>query len=271
MSLIALLDADVLVYRCGFAAESQEYKIWVNQEDAPRAVFKYKKDAKQWVKDNLSEDDTYALEKVKSVEPVENALGNVKATINSIMGALNADDYICAMSGPDNFREDIATIQPYKGNRDPDNKPVHYQALKEYIKAYHNPIIMDNVEADDTMGILQSTREDTVIVTNDKDLDMIPGDHYNFVTGERYWITEDDAWYSFYKQVLTGDGVDNIRGVPGIGEVTATKLLEGSQTKEELDNTVTAIYREHFPDDWEKQLDETMKLLWILREPLDGC
>jgi 5'-3' exonuclease len=176
---------------------------------------------------------------------------------------VKAEKYITALSSPETFRHRLATIKEYKGNRDKTHKPVHFAAIKEYIVNHHNPVIIPDLEADDILGIMQD--KDTVICSIDKDLDMIPGDHYNFVTGERYWVTDDDAIYCYYKQLLTGDATDNIRGIPGVGDVAAARILDGLQGPEAMEEAVRRAYEDA---GILQELEETKKLVWILREPL---
>lgn len=64
--------------------------------------------------------------------------------------------------------------------------------------------------------------EKTVICTKDKDLDMISGLHYNWTKDkEPYEVSEQQALKAFYSQLLTGDRVDNIQGIKGIGNKKA--------------------------------------------------
>jgi hypothetical protein len=106
-----------------------------------------------------------------------------------------------------------------------------------------------------------------VIVTQDKDLDMIPGLKYDFVVKEPYSVTEEQAMYNFYHQMLTGDTTDNIPGLPGIGPAKAHKALRGVKS-EELFSVVCAMYEAHTPEklDWNTYLLEQGQLLWIQRK-----
>ncbi len=58
----------------------------------------------------------------------------------------------------------------------------------------------------------------------DKDLDMIRGWHYNFIKDKKYFIDDQQAIKHFYTQILTGDRVDNIIGLRGIGPKKAEKI-----------------------------------------------
>jgi hypothetical protein len=174
------------------------------------------------------------------------------------------------LSGPDNFRYKVATTRPYKGNRDKSHRPTHEEAIKDYIKSTWTTVISDGEEADDAMAIAQCKigPMESVIITPDKDLDMIPGLKYDFVQDEPYSITEEQGIQNFCMQLLMGDTTDNIPGLPGIGKAKAYKAFEGI-APEEMMNVVMTMYQAHSPEgvDWYEYLTEQGKLLWIRREP----
>lgn len=137
-----------------------------------------------------------------------------------------------AVKGSGNFRHDI--YDEYKGNRKrelEDNiKECLWYAHKHMCDEY-GAIRCDGMEADDMVAIWawECIREGLpyVVVHIDKDLDMIPGAHYNFVKDKHYMVDFDQAHYNFMRQILTGDTADNIPGVKGIGPKKSEKLLEG--------------------------------------------
>jgi 5'-3' exonuclease len=100
--------------------------------------------------------------------------------------------------------------------------------------------------------------EHSIIVSNDKDFKQIAGEHYNPVKDEFEVVDDTMAAFYFYHQMLKGDAADNIRGVDGIGEVRATRLLTGL-TPEEMH---TACMRSY---DDEKRFLLNFNLLRILR------
>ena len=100
------------------------------------------------------------------------------------------------------------------------------------------------------------------MMTLDKDLDMIRGWHYNFIKDKKYLIEEYEGIVNFYKQILTGDRVDNIVGLHGIGPKKAEKLLKDCKTEQQLYDAVLKAY----DNDTERVL-ENGKLLWIRRKP----
>lgn len=175
----------------------------------------------------------------------------------------NFDSYQGYITGKRNFRNEIAISAPYKGNRKA-AKPKHYELLREYMQSAWDFELIEDQEADDAIGIAayEMTVGEYCICSIDKDLDMLRGDHFNFVKNERYFITEEQGIKNFYKQILMGDRVDNIIGIKGIGTVKAERLLKECKSEKEMYLTVLEAYN---GDD--KRVLENAQLLWIRREP----
>ena len=224
-NLNPLIDADILLYRCGFAAEG---------------------------------------------EPVENALQNVKTILNKVRDKFpNRKWERMYLTGSNNFRNSVATVKPYKGNRDPSHKPSHYGDIKRYLIEHHGAILVEGMEADDALGIEQWANKDrsTVIVSTDKDMLMIPGFHYNWVKDTWQLRTLHEANTFFWWQMLVGDPTDNIPGIHGIGKVKADKIVaecEGDLAK--LRERVEKEYQRQYGDEWQSIMREIGMLLWIKRE-----
>ncbi len=173
-------------------------------------------------------------------------------------------DYECFLTGKNNFRHSVATVKPYKGNRDPSTRPRYYKQLRDYLVEFWGAKVIDGREADDAMG--ESQTDETIICSIDKDLKMIPGKHYNFVKGEITEVSETEAIYNFFRQMLIGDRSDNIPGIDGIGEKKSEKLLSGKSPKEQLE-IVQGLYKKQYGEEqWSEIFDEIATLLWIQRK-----
>ena len=213
----ALVDADILVYRFGFASEG---------------------------------------------DPAEFALARLSEFLDNLYIDLSVDEVWGYLTGTNNFRHEVAVTAPYKGNRVME-KPYHFQLLREYMERAWGFEVIDGMEADDAIGIeaYRNEPDQTIIVSIDKDLNMIRGHHFNFVKNEKYFVTEEEAIRNFYLQILTGDKVDNIIGLQGIGPVKSKKLLQDCNTELEMYEAVLKAY-----DGDEARVLENARLLWILRE-----
>lgn len=273
----ALVDGDLLVYRCGFAAERAEYRVVYRDREYDEEMAVWCENAKgaQAVAAKLEEDGYKPeIEQRRNVEPVENALHNVKSMIETAMEALavSPDEVEIHLSGPGNYRDQVATIKPYKGNRDESHKPTHGDAIKQYMEKNWVTVWSEDEEADDTLGythyaLWQEDPFSSVLVTADKDLNMIPGLHYNFLKEEQFYVDEDEANAFFWTQMLTGDSTDNIVGCPGIGPKRAAAALEGCRTPREMYDVVHALYVQHYGPQANEVLTEMGQLLWIRRQP----
>lgn len=274
----ALIDYDILTYNCGFAVEKSFYDVFIIYHDEPFLIasFDLKSAAKEAVR--TYEIDNCSIVRRVEAEPVENALQAVKFKLNEILTACGATEYCGYLTGTGNFRDEVAVTKPYKGNRDKLHKPVHYQAIRDYLVSHHGGIIVDGMEADDAMAIEQSQDMSksfdlflpkTIICTIDKDLDQIPGWHYNWNRKEKYWIDERQGLYNFYYQMLVGDPVDNIIGVFGCGQKTAEKLLKECKTEQEMFEVVRQQYEYEYDSRAEVVMQEMADLLYIRKHPDD--
>lgn len=164
----------------------------------------------------------------------------------------------------------------YKGTRKPMPQELREQVplMKEMLRAMQIPVMeLEGYEADDILGTVSAKMEEkgleVCIVSGDRDLLQLARDDVRILipktkaTGtqieeyyakdvlERYQVTP----VQFIDvKALMGDASDNIPGVPGIGEKTATKLIVKYGSIEEAYNHVDEItptkaresLREHF-------------------------
>lgn len=135
-------------------------------------------------------------------------------------------EVVMALSGDrsKNFRKQL--LPTYKSNRKGSRKPLLYKHLEERLLKEYNCVIEETLEGDDLLGLMAD--DETVLVTIDKDLQTVPGHHYNFNKKEFFTVDETSADYFNMYQALTGDTTDGYAGIPGIGPVAATKILDES-------------------------------------------
>ena len=262
----ALIDGDVLVYKCGFAAQKTIYHIFEGDKEVPSSwVYCETKDNAKEANQLILDSSTGNLFKEPEVivEDVSHALHNVRHMIERIMEETRCNDYRLILSGHDNYRLTVDSTKPYKGNRDPEYKPAHYTAIKDYMYNHHPCETANGMEGDDLMGIRQmESGGNTVICSIDKDMLMIPGWHYNLDKGNMFEQDPDGANYVFFKQLITGDSTDNIPGLRGWGEKKAEKLL-AEWPPYEWWTVIAEEYQEQYGDQW--VIYEQAYLLWILR------
>ena len=184
-------------------------------------------------------------EKVVEPEPLDHVLSTVKAILRDTRYSvaehfqLDADDVKMRviLSGPGNFRNDIATVREYKGNRKESHKPHWYQQIRNYLTEWWDAEVVEGREADDECSIVQHVAQHaTIIATIDKDLDQVPGWHYDYVRKTFYRTEPDEGHLLFYRQVLSGDSTDNIPGAYKIGAARAASIVDECYLEHGMDH-----------------------------------
>ena len=139
------------------------------------------------------------------------------------------------------FRDDI--YKEYKANRPPmpDELRSQIEPLHTIIKAMGLPVIVESgVEADDVIGTLakHATEKgiETLISTGDKDMAQLVNEHVTLINTMTNQIMDAEGVNTKFGippelvidfLALKGDKVDNIPGVPGVGDKSAQALLNG--------------------------------------------
>ena len=262
---LAIVDADPIVYRAGFAGQSNELHVVWEDDDGnvdqeifipgektanaqlqewlmQKAEAKY---GKEWNEKESGLKKTKFIEEYgpeilsKDIEVVPEELDHVLSTVRAILRDCtyqaaqhfgvdsNEINLRVLLSGPGNFREQVATVWPYKGNRKDDHKPYWYQQIRNYMTEWWDAEVIEGREADDECSIAQKQADGhSIICTIDKDLDQVPGHHYDYVKKVLYYTAPEEGDLLFYKQVLSGDSTDNIPGCFKVGAVRAAKLVD---------------------------------------------
>lgn len=264
MTKLLLIDLDGVIYRAGFAVEKTKYLGTIGglPSTAPLEVefFDDAKAAKEWGGTVWSR---------KEVEPEDKALMLADIILRDIRDRYpEYQPELWLSPSVGNFRELIATRAKYKGNRDGAARPKHFKAIRQHLLDKHLAFETAGQEADDILGIQMSANPDSVCVSFDKDLLQIPGVHYNWVTKEEITITPKQGAINFWTQVLTGDPVDNVPGIEGIGPKKAAVILEGIKNSKECRERVLDTYvRQYGSELGQQYFNETAALVWVRRKP----
>jgi len=167
--------------------------------------------------------------------------------MRELIHSTEIDGYNCFISGGGNFRKKVNP--QYKANRTSE-PPKFLQACREFLVKEWNAVLANGCEADDLLGINQT--DNSICISLDKDLLMIPGWHYSWEISGANWTKDASRTYTtpldgirtFYKQMLIGDVSDNIFGVRGIGKVKASKILNEIEDESEMIEIVHDLYDE---------------------------
>ena len=236
MSYRILIDGDLILHKAAHVSQTLKYGVWSTVKEfeqgfAPVVEYKRKGDAVNWVKGTGSAlCIIQPLVQAKSFSVATNAGSNM---VNSIRETFKENGYdessepIMYFTDSDgNFRKQLSSLIPYKGNRKNYVRPYWFNAIKEMLKDRYNCVQAVEEEADDCLGRDGTNGQDCVIASLDKDMLTIPGKHLNWVRRTITNISEREAMFNFYSQLLQGDVADNVVGIKGMGPVRANKHLE---------------------------------------------
>lgn len=233
-------------------------------------------------------------------EPVSHALQLAKKALMRIQQETGVEKLELYIKGTGNFREEVAFTQGYKTNRTA-AKPETYEDIREYLQSQWGATKVDGMEVDDWVSILlwedyvANNRDrdlcNVILSSPDKDLKNTPGWHHFPRTGDVKWVTPHQAERHFYYQMLEGDNVDNIKGLPfcsmsdvhtfglnkqantkGCGKATAKKLMADPASQFDCEQFVWERYMQWglesgiTADEVREYFQEQGTLLWMTRE-----
>ena len=197
----------------------------------------------------LVDGSSYVYRAFHALPPLTNsrgqATGAVKGVINMLRRLLK--DYpespvaVVFDAKGKTFRDEI--FAQYKAQRPPmpDELREQIEPIHGIVKAMGLPFLcVEGVEADDVIGTLarQASEQgrDVVISTGDKDMAQLVDGHTTLVNTMTDTVMDEAGVEQKFGippgliidfLALMGDKVDNIPGVPGVGEKTALGLLQG--------------------------------------------
>ena len=295
--LTALVDTDNILFRAVTAPNVQKVRWQYKHKDGLIQLFDGldKRGIVKLIQDTPAPYEGGELQKTRIITgTAQQAVYNVRDSLQRMCKKLGTDDLVLPLgdAGVPDFRRKLATLIPYKEKRKDQPIPFYFHEVREYLLKQWGAYVVKDIEVDDELATLQcAATTPTVICSVDKDFDGIPGDHFNYVTGERY-ITSDPGdirlvdhvsksgkkskkikgggllW--FYTQMLLGDSADDIPNVArGYGPVKVVPLLQGVTAELEMFKVVYNCYKEDGNlggDKLEEYLCELTDLLWIRRK-----
>lgn len=294
---------DTIAYRAAFAVERQCYKVTMSDGRTKDYGNKYVKTyiVKKLLEKGYENDFHYTIQGYKQVEDVSHLYHVLAGMMKRILiqfGTKKHKGYL-SDNTKNTFRANLAVTEGprgvgYKAGRP--EKPTYLKDARTYLLDRYDCEISYGLEADDALGICGSKNKNKVVLVHqDKDINMVPGLHYDPITGDSYETCDPGfliskepkvvggglAW--FYFQMLTGDSIDNIpgigkldteklqelgvtRGSAGLGPMTALSILPIGE-EEEMVKFVYDLYVYKFGKDLgTARFFEVCDLLWILRD-----
>lgn len=275
--MLAVIDGDEIVYKLSHQYQDVYWNVIYDSKPIYRC--KDKEDAVIFI-DN---DEVLSIEKEIVALPLDGLKHKVKELIGFITESSKTTDVLIPFNGINNFRYNLATLLPYKGNRE-DIKPINFYKIKEFIEESYRTTSVDYLESDDILAHYGNLKYDSVVIcSTDKDLKTVPSNNFDIMHNVCSIITEQEARYNFWYQILIGDSTDNIPSPFNLGPVRAKKILPTAGADySDLDyyNAVVPEYLKYllaksngeYYTKWYKDqyidfiLNEVGNLLWMKRD-----
>lgn len=244
-----LIDADYLSYQIGGLSQSRDKP---NNNESTFVCIHEEADEWRWV------------------EPPQLVDWKVRNELEKLFELFDTERYRVYLTGEGNFREEVAVTKPYKGQRTA-LKPYYWQRIRDLLVNEYGAKVIEGREADDEVSIMQmSLPYATVIISNDKDLRNTPGYLYSPYRKELYRIHPSYCHWHFWKQMVTGDNIDNIPGLPGKGIKFFEKLVEKHSESGDFEQVIWGIADAYYDKDpTGALLQEQGTLLHMMRREYD--
>jgi DNA polymerase I len=172
--------------------------------------------------------------------PTNATYGFIRMLLKLLKEARPAHIAVVFDSAKKTFRDDL--FESYKANRveTPNDLIAQIPYIQRAVEAFRiRHIVIDGYEADDVIGTLavRAARDNfnAIIVTGDKDFMQLVGPNitlWDTMYGKRTGAREVRERFRVEPRALIdimalmGDSIDNVKGVPGIGEKTAAALIQ---------------------------------------------
>lgn len=261
--MLAIIDGDEVLYKVALSFQDKQY--YVKKGD----VKLYNVPNYEYAIESVCEYPDLDIDSEVVAYPLIHYHLRVDAAISRILTLSKCNDYLVCLSGKNNFRYNLATLKPYKGNREKSNPPIYLEEIRTLFKADYNFEMNDNNEADELLVYHSKKNPESVICSSDKDLRTVPGINYNIGTRVLKYISKEEAKRNWYYQILLGDDTDNIPHPYLLGEVKVNKFLdempEGLTELEEY-NLIKEFYRPYLEA---KDKDGEYKTKWYSGQDID--
>lgn len=184
--------------------------------------------------------------------------------------------FLTVPDGKGRYRDKFNKETTYKASRTSVPLPVFMEEMRDFIKKSYivHQCPSSEYEADDAISWHgwynhEVTGNRDIIAGVDKDLNQIPGYHWDYSKDISYYVSGAMANQFFFHQLLTGDVADSIPGIKGIGPQRADNLLKKGTSPEEWWDIVLSTYTNKLPHLSEDEIAEILyergNKLWIQR------
>ena len=192
--------------------------------------------------------------------------------VNKLEDMYNVERVITFSGSKGNFRKLITS--DYKANRKKQELPPLLDEMHQFVKDEYNSVWGFGIETDDIVARYwkelsnEVGRNNVMIVSIDKDYKQFPALIYNYhyKHKEVLDISEEDALYNFYEQMIIGDTADNVNYFKGKGKKYAEKYLADCNTKYQYTRKMLELFQEKYKGKARQKYAECYHLLKLRTE-----
>lgn len=232
--MILLIDADSLIF-------SACYRTKRNENDSP-----------------FFEDMAEAIDKFDEV---------LMSIVNKLDDEYGVDEFIVFSGSRGNFRKLLDPV--YKAQRKERDLPPLLNPMHIYVREQYDSKWGSGYETDDLVASYWKALSDTLhrneicIVSIDKDYKQLPCLMYDYhhKKQEMLDISEDEAMYNFYEQMIIGDSADNVNYCKGYGKKYAEKLLSDKKTQYSMSKAVYGLFKQIYKGKARQKYEQCYHLL----------
>ena len=203
-------------------------------------------------------DDKYVIIP-KTEQEVKDSLDGI---IHHLLSEGEFTHYVFFVKGNNCIKDRIIYNPDYKQNRTKEI-PKEWEFTKQYAIERWKAEVINDIEVDDAIRICSLRISNSHIVAIDKDLLWLQGENFNWRKNEWTKVNVEDEEAYLSRSLIIGDTVDNIKGIPGKGEVYCNK----NDIKSVSD--AFNCYLHEYKTNIDKGIDEfykNFKCLYILKE-----
>ena len=187
--------------------------------------------------------------------------------INDIEEMYEVERVIVFNGARGNFRKLITPT--YKANRSDVERPPFLFDLHNYVSKQYDSVNAFDVETDDAVARywyeLSQTigRDNVMIVSLDKDYKQFPCLYYNYHYKHKVVlnITEEEALYNFFEQMIAGDGADNVNYFYGKGKSFCKKYYKDCKTEYQYRRKLYELFKKEYKGKAKEKYAECYNLL----------
>lgn len=185
--------------------------------------------------------------------------------INDIEEVYDVNSVIAFNGSKGNFRKKITPV--YKANRKKQELPPLLDELHNYVKENYNSVYGYGVETDDLVAKhwheiqTEIGREYVLICSIDKDYKQFNCLMWNYHKKILLDISEQEALYNFYEQMIAGDTADNVNYFKGKGKKFAEKYYKDCTTKYQYTKKLYKLFKQQYKSKAREKYIECYNLL----------